>query len=650
MIELSAKNSHYRKDIDGLRAVAVLSVILFHIGVPGLNGGYIGVDVFFVISGYLISQRIIYGRLDKNFRFKEFYVRRIRRLFPAMLSTCIATLIAGFFFLTPEMLIQLANHVVGSVLSFANIQFFLETGYWDTAAASKPLLHMWSLSVEEQFYLFWPLILVLILRTGGTRSFYIILAISVLSIITTSLATPSFKSAAFYLMPFRIYEFLFGALCVWADGIKWRNTRTVHIARNSLFLFGLAMILGSALLFNEEISFPGYWASIPAAGTAFIIVAQAPILSQRLLSNPASRYVGLISYSLYLVHWPVIVFANMLSIGHQSATEKTFLILVIFVLAIAQYHLIETPLRYPVGKRKRPFSAPGAFPRTTLTALGSAVLVVTIASIIHTKRGFPARYADDIRHIASLTGKEINLERSKRMRSLCENKRPESKICGSFEPDRPNILVVGDSHAVDGINVFKSAYPDANYFFNMISGCPLLLNFDDIVFSNKECPKLNSLRITNIEQSINKMDAIIISQRILNDRVDHMREAIEWLTKYDSKIIVLGAGPEFDAHLVPLIAEHGTIDGLNMKMHQHAKIDQFAAETELQRFVEEVGGTYIVKRPAFCNDDGVCRVILSDGMPLMYDGHHLSLSAAKELGAYIRRNYGELSFLFEKAK
>ncbi len=204
----------YRPDIDGLRAIAVLSVIAFHMYPRFLPGGFVGVDIFFVISGYLISQRIIAGHEQGGFSFKQFYIRRIRRLFPAVISTVLLTMIYGSLFLTPDDLIGLSKSAISAVFSAANIHFFLEAGYWDVESWRKPLLHMWSLSVEEQFYVVWPFLIIGILKFSKHFSFLVLMAITVLSLLVTSFYTSKNPSAAFYLTPFRVYEFGIGAACV----------------------------------------------------------------------------------------------------------------------------------------------------------------------------------------------------------------------------------------------------------------------------------------------------------------------------------------------------------------------------------------------------------------------------------------------------
>ena len=214
-------NLTYRRDIDGLRAIAVLAVIFYHADFIDIPGGFVGVDIFFVISGYLITQRIITGHHKGGFSFKQYYVRRIRRIFPAMITTLLGTLLAGTILLDPNALVRLGLSTISAALSISNIHFYLESGYWDTSSWMKPLLHTWSLGVEEQFYIIWPFFITYLLLHARRFSLSILVATTLVSLLVTTLFTPENHNAAFYLTPFRIYEFGIGAICVWFDQYVW---------------------------------------------------------------------------------------------------------------------------------------------------------------------------------------------------------------------------------------------------------------------------------------------------------------------------------------------------------------------------------------------------------------------------------------------
>lgn len=628
----------YRPDIDGLRAVAVLLVILHHAGLFGFSGGYVGVDVFFVISGYLISQRIVYARRAQNFSFKDFYTRRIRRLFPAMASTCFFVLLAGCFLLPPAELTQLSAKTIGAIFSVANIQFYLESGYWDAAADAKPLLHLWSLSVEEQFYLFWPALLIILLRLKEAAVFGALAAIAIVSLATTTVVTAFDDAAAFYLTPFRIYEFALGAMCVWFDGTKWRDEQKWQIARNALFAVGMALIVASALMFDETMRFPGAWALVPTVGACFVLLARNPKTLGASLTNPPTRYVGRISYSLYLVHWPVLALTG--HVGNSQSPNIAPILVIIVALSALQFHFIETPLRRPSGEQSQ--YRGGAFTRVAGAALGVALMLSLLASVVILNRGFPARYDETIRSIAVLTPKEVNDERASAYQALCRIGQAQT-VCGQVDPVKVNILVVGDSHAMDGVNIARAMFPDANILASMKTGCMLVENADKIDYPHAEmCKKYQAARYDKIRKMADDIDVVFVSQFMRDKFIDGTVEALERIAALDLKIIMTGAGPFYDSFLVPLIAEHGQMQGLTEAIHKHALVEHYAVDPILKKEVERLGGVYIDKLSFFCPNGGPCRVIMPNGSPAHYDRHHLTLSAARSFGEHARRRHPDL--------
>ena len=294
---------NYRPDIDGLRAVAVLSVVIYHAFPSGLAGGFVGVDVFFVISGYLIS-RILFREIESHrFSLASFYCRRVRRIFPALAACLAAVLAYGFVVLLPSELAQVGKHVFFGASFLSNLALWSESGYFDGAASLKPLLHLWSLGVEEQFYILWPALLWMAFRLKAAtgRMMAALFLVSFAANIAFSFID---ISSAFYLPISRFWELLAGA------ALAWRRDVTLNLSvRNLLSLAGIGAILISAVFFTSEMRFPGWLALLPVAGSAAIIVAGPDSIANRIiLSNRAAISVGLISYPLYLWHWPLISF------------------------------------------------------------------------------------------------------------------------------------------------------------------------------------------------------------------------------------------------------------------------------------------------------------------------------------------------------
>ena len=333
----------YRADIDGLRAVAVVSVILYHGGVPGLAGGFVGVDVFFVISGFLISS-IIFRQLDQGrFSLANFYERRVRRIAPALSVVLLASTAAATMILLPPDLLRYCRSLVATLLFGSNIYFWRTSGYFDTAATTKPLLHTWSLAIEEQFYLVFPLACVLVARfwpRGRARFFLVILALSLTACVAL---TPRWPEAAFYLPVTRAWELLVGVMlsCYGMPPIR------SAALRRTLSAVGLAAIVAAVLLFTPATPFPGAAALLPTLGTALVIATNRrdDPLTGRLLVLPPVVLTGRMSYSLYLWHWPVFVFFRQLTSREPTPLELVGLVVFIFAVSAASWRLVEEPIR-----------------------------------------------------------------------------------------------------------------------------------------------------------------------------------------------------------------------------------------------------------------------------------------------------------------
>src|SRR5581483_8554886 len=327
----------YRADIDGMRAVAVIAVVLFHAYPKGLPGGFAGVDAFFVISGYLITS-IIVGGLDRDgFSFADFYVRRVRRLFPALIVVLVATLAAGFWILLPSALVSLAKNAVASAFFSANLILLSETGYFDIDAKLKPLLHLWSLGIEEQFYLAWPLAVWLTPRRWRIT---LIVGTIVGSFALNIALIGTYPEAAFYLPFTRIWELIAGALLV---GVSLRHAVLREVALPIFACVGTLLVF---LLYNDHTPFPGWAALAPVAVTAAAILGEGSLCNRLLLSNPVAVFIGKISYPLYLWHWPLLVFGKLYPLRPLTVTETAGLVVAAFLLAWLTYEFIEKPFRF----------------------------------------------------------------------------------------------------------------------------------------------------------------------------------------------------------------------------------------------------------------------------------------------------------------
>ncbi|WP_296248243.1 acyltransferase family protein [Pseudomonas sp. UBA4194] len=371
----------YRRDIDGLRALAVIAVVLFHFGVPGFSGGFVGVDIFFVISGYLITSIIWRERQAGRFRFVDFWERRARRILPALVVMMSACLVVGWFLLVPRDYEELGRSARYQAMFIANVLFARQDGYFDIDSELKPLLHTWSLAVEEQFYIVLPLLLAVLGRY--LRSWRLaLLGVALMSFALSVWQVQHASAQAFFLLPARAWELLAGSLLALAPATRRPVADGV---RQTVAAVGLGALLLAIIGYDWQTAFPGVAALLPVGGTVAIIWANAGQRTwiARLLGLPPLVAVGLISYSWYLWHWPVHVFANYAAVDGLQPLENAGLILFSLGLGYLSWRWVETPLR-----RKRWL----AQPRRMLAAAVLAMLLVGGAGqALRSSEGWPSR-------------------------------------------------------------------------------------------------------------------------------------------------------------------------------------------------------------------------------------------------------------------
>ena len=448
----------YRPDIDGLRAIAVLSVVAFHAFPSWVRGGFIGVDVFFVISGYLIST-IIFENLDKGtFSFSEFYSRRIRRIFPALLLVLIACFAFGWFALLADEYKQLGKHIAAGAGFISNFILWNEAGYFDNSAETKPLLHLWSLGIEEQFYIVWPLLL----WFAWKRKFNLLTLIIIVAVTAFILNLKGVKQdmiATFYSPQTRFWELLSGSLLAWftlykKDAFSDINSKIdVWLSRivysekqdndgralsNVLSFVGLLLLLYGFLRINKELSFPGKWALVPVLGAVLIITAGSNAwINRKILSNKIAVWFGLISFPLYLWHWPILSFARIVESEVPSRNIRIAAAVLSIVLAWLTYKLVERPLRF------------GYYSKVKVALL---VILMTIVGYV----GYNTFERDGLPFRKALLGVSAPIER------LGEDNVDLHKLCldyygisdnirycrvSIYDSKRPHIALIGDSHA-----------------------------------------------------------------------------------------------------------------------------------------------------------------------------------------------------------
>jgi len=456
-------NFAYRPDIDGLRAIAVLAVVLFHLGFATLEGGFLGVDIFFVISGYLITSIIAPKIALGTFSFLDFYLKRIRRLLPSALVTVTFTFLAAAFILDPSDLIALAKSAIASVFSMSNILFFTETGYWDAQSELKPLLHTWSLGVEEQFYIFWPFLVMCFWKFGLKQNLMLAFAIvTLVGLFISEWMLRSNPSAAFYLLPARVFEFAIGAsFAFFGKTAIWNKFNTPKF-RFILGWCSLFVLLATIWLYKGHTPFPGLNGLLPCLATALLLLsgegATETLGLSTLLGNSVMTWFGRISYSLYLVHWPVVSL-----IRYKVGLELHFIHQIIataFIVALTLvlYYGVEQRISARAGQSRGDTSKPS--PKNGRFAIGTGVMTLALSAVFaHAafNSGWTWRFPS-----LSFTPEQVKKEKGRRFSTFVGScvimNFPSDTNCRSDAP--LNVLVLGNSHEPDGFNFFQAGYGD----------------------------------------------------------------------------------------------------------------------------------------------------------------------------------------------
>lgn len=435
MSAIISKQTTYRRDIDGLRAIAVIPVVLFHAGFTVFSGGYVGVDIFFVISGYLITSIIQREIAENRFSILTFYERRARRILPALMVVLFATLVAGWFSFLPLEFEAFGRSLIATVFFVANILFWQESGYFDADAETKPLLHTWSLSVEEQFYILFPVLLLFLHRYMRQSTVVWVAVASLLSLAVATWGVAHYPNAAFYLLSSRAWELGLGALLALGALPQVRRLRQA----NMLGMVGFGFILFSVFFYEPTTPFPGIAALMPCLGAVLVIHsgAHADTLIARLLSLAPLVWIGLISYSLYLWHWPILVFQRHLSAAPPGTLETLAMIALITLLAAASWKFVETPFRRRTPVLTRPRILVGAVVTMCLAALAGSVIVY--------QKGIYFRVPAVALDLALTASDKPRFEECQR---LTGDDVRAGKLCviGS-QGAVPTFLVWGDSHA-----------------------------------------------------------------------------------------------------------------------------------------------------------------------------------------------------------
>jgi peptidoglycan/LPS O-acetylase OafA/YrhL len=442
----------YRADIDGLRALAIIAVVMFHAFPTVLPGGFVGVDIFFVISGFLISSIIFEGLRRESFSFAGFYANRIKRIFPALLLVLAVCFVIGWFFLLPDEYAQLGKHMVGGVAYIENILLRREAGYFDVASYLKPLMHLWSLGIEEQFYLTYPFLLWAVCRLRW-NPLAVLVALALVSFLLNIWQIRSDATASFFLPQMRFWELLAGGALAYLRVAKQKASvpttiswalRAFYlfpresadpratIARNAFSILGMLLVGVAMLKVHQEDAFPGWWALLPVCGTFLLILAGPDTwINRRILSSKIAVFVGLISYPLYLWHWPVLSFPRIIWGGELSRSIRIVAVMLCFFLSWVTWRFVESPIRF--GRK--------IWIKTVALTMSSVVIGCVGYATYH-QDGFQSRFKSLSRDFDWSHPEDYSTANCRKMVGS-----EEVGYCRSIAADTPDVVLIGDSHA-----------------------------------------------------------------------------------------------------------------------------------------------------------------------------------------------------------
>ena len=611
---------NYRREIDGLRALAVLPVVFFHAGFETFRGGFVGVDVFFVISGYLITTIILEEREKGKFSIVHFYERRARRILPALFLVMLVCIPFACFLLFPQDLISFSKSLMAISAFISNIFFWTERGYFGEAIEFKPLIHTWSLAIEEQYYLFFPIFLMIFARRKILRNIFLII-LFVVSFGLCIWLTPIHQDTAFFLLPTRIWELLVGSLvAIFLENIDVEQKLGKSCWGDSLSILGICLVFYAVFFFDKTTIFPGYAAFVPVLGTALIIgFTNEKSVSGKILGFRGGVFIGLLSYSAYLWHQPIFSFVRHSHI-ERSAIVSTLLILLTFALSYVSWRFVEQPWR------KNPYTKTTVF----CSAFAGLVFFAAIGSAGILNKGFLDRY----------TKEEILVLKNFLYAGDYVWNRFDKLKLASFDlqdQSRKKVLVIGDSYGQDLVNaIYESGLIEklqiSTYQIN--SECGNLYLEEDFT-KEIDLAKLPRCRVLGwydnekLVQLMKKADYVWLASAWSLWVANRLPMSVDRLEKdFGKPVIVFGTKNfgEVDLRTLLRIPYEQRQRYLNAIAPNSYQIQNSMRESlSAKNFIDI--GFY------FCGSDYLrCRLFNDIGEPLTFDGQHLTKAGAKFLG------------------
>ena len=629
----------YRPDIDGLRAVAVLSVIIFHLRAEWMPGGFVGVDIFFVISGYLITRYILQELGVGTFSLAEFYRRRIKRIAPALLLVVGTTLLLSALLMLPDDMHKTAKSAVWSLASLANFYFcfFKEFGYFGGGNEVYPLLHLWSLGVEEQFYMLWPLLLMA--WRPRSRQGYLLLAgmLAAASFIAAEWLARSHQDLAYFMLPTRSGELLVGAMLAWpakAPPAAWTPRRAGLAAWS-----GAALILWSLVFISKTDTFPGLLAVPPTVGAALLIQAgRFAYPGARLLAHPAMVAVGKISYSAYLWHWPLIALWSY-GYGEPGVGAAVMLVAATMLLAALSYRFVETPARH-----SRAPLLPLAWRQFLLP---SAVTCMAAVALVYGGRVWPGMldtpYHKELVRLFKLNQPAFGQDYVCQRQRLAESDINNARCVVGGSADQVKVLLWGDSNAAHYIGILGefSRHQDLRFRNIEIGECPpLLADPEPFLLPKRVADCRSSLAL--VRNALDQYDTVILGaswplyQRRSPQFLAAVQATVTALARRGKRVVLLGKAPELAGVHRSCPMKALTYPALDCSPRSVALKPEIAAANHfLRELAGRVPNVFYFDANAYLCDSAGCPSHEADGGLRYADGSHFTMRYSWQLGRRI---------------
>lgn len=603
----------YRNDVDGLRTLAIVPILLYHAGVTAISGGFVGVDVFYVISGFLITSIIAPDIAEHRFSLLDFYGRRMVRIFPALFVVLVVTLAVMTRVLFPDDLRALARSTAAAVTFVSNIDFWLSAGYFGPAAETLPLLHTWSLGLEMQFYVVFPLVLAMIRSFAPRRVKEVLIAVSLVSFALAQVWAFTAPTAGFYLLPSRAWELLLGGLVAVGAFPRVASRR----ARDVLALGGIALLALALVLIRPNSLFPAPWALLPAVGTALLLAYGADAVTAPVLSWRPMRAVGMISYSLYLWHWPIIAFWRFETDMVLTPMGTVSVVVVSLVAATLSYFLVERPaVRLWRGRKSGP-----------LMVGNVGVIVATVAACwfvgasAETLRSYPP----EVRKVASYANyPSWDAHQAQFVEGTCfiSLGMTFDRKCVTMSTTKRNMLVFGDSHAAQYWRAIADRYPTWNVMQATGAACRPMHGVSTEAHCNALMPWILDTFLPE-----NKVDVIILAGRWLAGEDEILAGEIRKMVARGTQVIVIGPVVEYDGETPRLLAD-AMMRGDLARFDTKRVMERRDRDRAMAPIVEAAGARWLSAWDVEC-PDGKCRVFDPDGGPMHFDYGHVTLAAAR---------------------